>query len=348
MPQTPAKERAIEAQAAETLLELLGRGEARFLESEPQVGGIDFAVAWQGLELAVEMKRSSEGGAIRDAIERLELYRRGHPNVVPVVATQFMGSVGKALCVERSMSWFDLSGNADIVAPGLRILIEGKPNQYKRPGRPSTVFAPKSSRITRWLLLNADTGGSQKQISEKTGLDKGYVSKVLKSLREQVLVRQKDDRFFPEDRNLLLRTWQAQYDFAKHHLIKGVVPARSGEEVARKVAASLPASEYAATGLAGAWFLDHFANFRLASFYLKDPPAKQLLERLSFNAVDKGANVWFVLPNDEGVFYGMQESDGVMCAHWLQVYLDLAAHPERSKEAAEHLRRTHQEWTAND
>ena len=52
-----------------------------------------------------------------------------------------------------------------------------------------------------------------------------------------------------------------------------------------------------------------------------------------------------VAPRDEGVFYGAETVDGVRCAHPVQVYLDLLGQPERSKEAAEALRRDHLPWS---
>ena len=346
MANLPSTEAPLEDQAAEALIGLLGHGAKYFLEQNPGTKGLDFGVAWQGVKLAVELKRSGEAVAIRSAIEKLAAYCGEHPNEIPIVATQFMGTVGKELCAAHGVGWFDLSGNADITGPGLRILIQGKPNKFKRPGRPSTIFAPKSSRIARWLLMFGDTGWTQKELSEWTGLDKGYTSKLLKRLRGQALVTEEQERYTPRDRNLLLKAWQARYDFSKHRIIKGVIPARSGEEAARKLASVLKEDEYAATGLAGAWFLDHFASFRIATFYLKAAPSADFLQQLSFKEGEKGANVWLVVPNDEGVFQGMGEADGVTCAHWVQVYLDLAAHPERANEAAEHLRETRQNWEA--
>ena len=58
----------------------------------------------------------------------------------------------------------------------------------------------------------------------------------------------------------------------------------------------------------------------------------------------RGANVWFVVPNDEGVFQGASEQDELRCVHPVQVYLDLKNHPERAREAAEHLRTRLLDW----
>jgi hypothetical protein len=57
-----------------------------------------------------------------------------------------------------------------------------------------------------------------------------------------------------------------------------------------------------------------------------------------------GENVWLLLFRDEGVFDGATTAGGVTSVSPAQVYLDLAAHPERSKEAAETLRAELLNW----
>jgi hypothetical protein len=298
----------------------------------------------------------------------VQRYCEAHPDEIPVVATLFMGPVGRDLCAAHGVGWFDLSGNADMSASGLRILIDGKPNKFKRPGRSSTAFAPKASRIARWFLMYGDTGWredelsewseleedpeaffrTQKELVDKAKLTKGYVSRILKRLREDGLIQKKGDEYFADDRDLLLSAWQEQYEFSKHRVVKGAMPVRSGQEAIQKIASVLGQEEYAATGLAGAWFLDHFAMFRTATVYLREEPDDKLLSQLSFTPGERGANVWLVVPNDAGVFQGRTRTkENVMCVHWVQVYLDLAAHPERSKEAAEHLRSSYQTWRSH-
>ena len=96
--------------------------------------------------------------------------------------------------------------------------------------------------------------------------------------------------------------------------------------------------EYAATGLAAAWVLTRFAAFRLTTIYLANDPPPSLRKSLGFREDPRGANLWLVAPNDNGVFQGSIEKDGIQCVHPVQVYLDLKGHPERSAEAAERLR----------
>lgn len=98
-------------------------------------------------------------------------------------------------------------------------------------------------------------------------------------------------------------------------------------------------------GLAGAWLLTKFASFRVATIFLAEPPSKRLLCDLGFREEPRGANTWLVLPNDDGVFDGQEKIEGVACAHPVQVFRDLAGHPERAKEAADELRKRKLRWT---
>ena len=96
--------------------------------------------------------------------------------------------------------------------------------------------------------------------------------------------------------------------------------------------------EHAATGLAAAWQLTHFASFRIATFFLASAPSKELEETLRFREGTQGANLWLAVPNDVGVFQGAESREGLRCVHPVQVFVDLKSHPERAPEAAARLR----------
>ena len=102
--------------------------------------------------------------------------------------------------------------------------------------------------------------------------------------------------------------------------------------------------KYAATGLAAAWLLTKWAGFRTVTVYIDKAPDADLRKRLGFREEEQGANLWLTVPNDEGVFAGAAEHDGVRCVHPVQAYLDVKQHPERAAEAAERLRRDFLSW----
>lgn len=298
--------------------------------------------------VAVEAKSSSRAAAVAQAAESARAAaRRAGWRVIPLVAVPFMGDVGAKVCAEQGVGFVDLSGNADINAPGLRVRVSGKPNLFVQRGRPSSVFAPKSSRVARIMLQDPKRSWRQTQLADASQLGPGYVSRICKRLEEDRLIeRTAEGGVQPRDPNLMLEAWQSQYDFRRHDIRQGHVPSHSGEELARKLSEACGALSvpYALTGLAAAWLLAPFAGYRLVTVYLRKPAGDKLLQRLGWHEEKRGANLWLIRPNDDGVFYGSQTIAGVECVSPVQAYLDLRGLPERAEEAAEHLRKERLQW----
>lgn len=345
--------RGLEQKAATDIPEMI----ARWLDEEPgnvfrdrKVMGnkIDLLLRAGDYTFLVEWKGSGTAAVVSNAIKALRAYAQllAEP-VIPVVAVPFMGEVGRAICANEGVSWLDLSGNAQIVAPGLRIHVEGKSNQFKNPGRPKNVFAPKSARITRRLLIEPERWVSQRELALEARVDEALVSRVVRQLeRDDLVTRNGLGAVRPTDPNLLLDAWAEAYDFSKHLILEGFVALRTSDAVVQELSDVFEGHSirYAATGLAAAWLLTQFAQFRISTFYLSEKPSKNLLKQWGFQEQTKGGNVWLVIPNDEGVFDGASEREGVQCTHPAQVYLDLKGHPERAKEAAEMLRHQYLAW----
>jgi hypothetical protein len=344
--------RLLEKQAISQIPELI----AAWLESEVgevlpnhQIKNqeIDLIQRTGGYTFVVEWKGAGNIALISRAIDKVRNLSYLVGNSIPVIAVPFMGEAGRKLCARDKISWLDLSGNAHIVAPGLRIHIEGKSNKFITPGRPKDIFAPKSSRISRLLLSSPDKLYTQRELALEAGIDEALVSRVAHQFeREGLIVRNKMGEIKPSNPNLLLDAWHEVYSFKKHLLIQGFVAQRTSDDVLRSVTSVFHHNNipYAATGLTAAWLLTHFASFRINTFYLSDIPKQALLQELQFTRQDQGGNVWLVIPKDEGVFHKASEREGIQCVHPVQVYLDLKGHPERAKEAAEALRQKYLTW----
>ncbi len=304
--------------------------------------GADLVVHLGNQKLVVEVKGSSSAAVVGSAIAQAKsCAKKLGRATTAVVAVPYMGDVGQRLCAEAEVSWFDLSGNARIVAPGLRVIIEGKPNKFSRRGRPSSAFAPKSSRIARRLLIEPDHAFRQQDLARATGLDDGFTSRIVRRLEKDHLVDRKEDGTLRvRDPGLLLDAWAEVYDFEKHTILRGHVSPPPSDDLLSSLSGALADSgaKYATTGLAAAWLHTNFAMFRLVTFFVTHRPSDDWLRATGFREETRGANVWFVVPNDLGVFDGAERKHGIECVHPVQAYLDVLAHPERSKEAAAELR----------
>jgi hypothetical protein len=291
----------------------------------PQQGkiGPDFLVKASGYHFLVECKGTAARAPLLMALQQISEIKESFKS-------------GMDFCQDHDLSWIDLSGNARIKAPRLLIHVEGRQNRFKKAGRPSNVFAPKSARIVRQLLIEPGKGYHQRELSQITGLDEGHTSRIVRRLEELNLI----DR---DDQGSLRPSDPGQ---SKHQIIKGHIAARSGDELLNRMSQTLAEQQidYAATGLAGAWQYTHFAMFRLTTIFLSDPPGKNLFDLLHFREDDRGANTWLVVPNDNGVFHGSSARDDIVCVHPVQIYLDLKGNPERAKEAAAMVRQEILKW----
>ncbi len=329
---------------------------ARLLDIEPKavsarsngVSGAGLMVGAAGQTFVVEWTKTTSAAPVAAAVKKAAQHAKElRKRAIPLVAVPFMGEVGRRVCEEAGVAWLDLSGNAHIVAPGIRVIVDGCPNRFRERGRPANLFAPKSARVARWLLMHPGEAFTQREIARSTQMTEGFVSRIVSRLeQDDYIAREPTGSVLAKDPQLLLDAWREAYQFGKHTLIQGHVAARSGDALARFVGDTLAAEkiEHAATGLAAAWQLTHFAAFRIATFFVQSEPTATLKEKLGFREDARGANLWLVVPNDEGVFQGAGQRDGLRCVHPVQAYLDLKEHPERAAEAAERLRSELLSW----
>jgi hypothetical protein len=204
------------------------------------------------------------------------------------------------------------------------------------------LFARKSARIARWLLIEKARAFTQRELAHLSGLDEGFTSRIVRGLEEEgFIARDRMGAVRVSGYDALLDALREAYDFSKHHIVRGHVGARSSDDALRRLADSLQQEQiaYAATGLAAAWLWSGFAGFRLLTLFVKELPDAEATRRIGFREVERGENIWLVRPSDFGVFDGSDVHRGVPCVHPVQAYLDLKGHPERSAEAADALRK---------
>jgi hypothetical protein len=339
------------AGATQIFSEFLGIEPDVVLVTQP-IPGVDLALQALGKLFVVTYRASSSIIPLKTAIE--QLHKLSLPidvQTVAVVCVPFMGATGRTVCEEAGIGWFDMSGNGRIIGPGFHFRVDGRPNQFKVRGRPADIFAPKSSRIARWLLIHQGKSFPQRELARATGMDEGFVSRIVSRMVKEGLVRRDESgNVLAQDPAALMAAWREMYRIQAHAWLRGHIAARTGEEALQRLAAScqIRGIAYAATGLGAAWLYTHFAAFRIASIYLNGSTSPSWLAEIGFQEEPRGGNVWLIEPKDEGVFQGAKEVAGIRCVHPVQIYLDLKDHPERSAEAAEKLRKDFLNWRTGD
>lgn len=340
----------------ERLQELLDTPAAS-VQLGPTVEGrrADLVLRARGLVFVIEYRAQARTQLVAHAVMQVraiaeQLGSVEDADVVPVVAVPYMGDVGRAVCREHGVAWLDLSGNASIAAPNLRILVEGQPNKFVQRGRPPDLFTPRRARIVRRLLLEPRRRWSQAELARTTESAPSQVHTVAHALSEAGLLAIERYGLTLTRPSALLEIWAEAYRFDRHRLLAGHVTARSGPELLDRVVGAFrevgPA--FALTGLAAAWRMAPMAQYRLVSLYARGEPGAKLLDGLGFRPESRGANLWLLMPDDEGVFDGEADWEGVPCVSPLQVWLDLKHHPERAQEAAAELQKACISWSLPD
>lgn len=295
---------------------------------------------------AVEYKSSSRAEQVGSALRVIESASE-LASVIPLLVVPFMGDVGRRLCKEAEIAWMDLSGNAWIHRPGVHISVEGKENRFKKRGRPANLFAPKSSRLVRLLLMKPEKRYWQQELAKRADVHRSHVSRVVGRLLDSGFVeRAEDGSVKVRDPGLLLDAWSEAYEIREHRVREGHMASRSSEEALSRLAEAFDRAdvEYGATGLPAGWLYTRHAGYRLVTVYIERRVQRSVLEQAGWRDEERGANVWLLEADDIGVFHGVRMVDGVRCVHPVQAYVDLQCLPERAGEMAAVLRREVLGW----
>ena len=161
------------------------------IRREPLIGELrpDALLEADDITFIVEYSRKTDVVSLERAIHLLgavEAEMDSSSHVVPLLVVPYLSKQARDLCEQNRIHCVDLSGNATIRARGkhsaLIVEIAGKQNRYETRGRPGNTFAPKASRLPRFMLSNVRSSFRQITIAEETGLDPGYVSRLVKNL----------------------------------------------------------------------------------------------------------------------------------------------------------------------
>ena len=131
-------------------------------------------------------------------------------NVVPLLIAPYIGDQQAKILADKGISWLDLSGNM-LIKVSNRIYIErtGKPNRFPDTAPIKKIFQGTSSLVSRALLLKPEGFSTLYEIvdfinNRNAKVTLSTVSKVLKSLEEELLVNRSKSLISVADSEKLL------------------------------------------------------------------------------------------------------------------------------------------------
>lgn len=200
------------------------------------------------------------------------------------------------------------------------------------------IFAPKSSRVLRVLLVDFGKDWDERGLAQDAGVSSGLAHYVCRTLVELgFAARNEQNRIVLADPIRLLRRWASyhQYDHVNKFLDYFTLEREIDRFVGKLAGLDL---EYALCGLVGAWLVSPYVRPVDVHLYVSsESVAKEIAERFGLNPTPKGGNVKFVMPYDAGVFYGARSVQGIRVVSDVQLYVDLYNFPARGEEASSQL-----------
>ena len=256
------------------------------------------------------------------------------------MASSFLSEKSREICRQLNVGYIDLFGNIYIDLPYLHIDKQSKETIPTEKKKQKQLFSPIATRIIRTLLLEPNNEWTIKSLSEKTQVSLGYTHRVIEKLTNELFLdRNKDYKLMLKDKSRLLDTWRNAYFFENNSIKSFYTFEKNKDTIFKKIAesANLIESRYAFTLHSGASFIAPFVRYTDIHMYVESE-IDQWIKKLDLRPVESGANIFLILPYDEGVFQGLQTINGKKVVSNIQLYLDLYNYPKRGREQADFLR----------
>lgn len=252
-----------------------------------------------------------------------------------IVVAPYLSESTRARLRERGVGYLDLTGNVRIIVPEPGLFIETRgatedPDHENRVAR--SLRGLKAGRVVRALIDRKQPPGVR-ELAALTGLDAGYVSRVLAFLdKEALITRVGHGRIESVDWPALLRHWARDAPLESRGNVQSYLEPRGLSSFVKRLAA---VEQHAVTGSLAANVFAPVAPPRLATIWIPNVP--EAAARLGLRRVETGTNVLLIEPGDAGVFVGATRQQGFCCAAPSQVAADLLTSPGRGPAEGEEL-----------
>ena len=199
-------------------------------------------------------------------------------------------------------------------------------------------WGPKASRVCNLLLSERTKAWGVVELAERARIAPSYAVKILFELVGVGWVRHVSGQYVPAQPRSLLDSWAHATYFGADVAVRRFVVAGDATEVESKFVevANRLRARYALTLFSGARRRDPFVRYPPSHAYLEGDPTP-LARELGSREISEGGNLVLVEPEDEGVFYALQDCQGARVVSDARLYVDLFNFEARGREQAEFL-----------
>ena len=300
--------------------------------------------------IVFEVKSAGQPRYVRMAVNQLQSFLANRENVYGVLGAPFISEESKKICQASGIGYIDLAGNCLFRFNNVYINVEGKPNPYPSTRPLKSIFATKSTRALRVLFSSPKKDWFVKDLAREANISIGQASNLKKRLLEYEFIEEVGDergfKFRLSNPEALLNRWAENYSY-RENKTRNYYSLDDVKEIEKKLSDYCETKKirYAFTLTSGASLVAPFLRYKRVFVYLSNSIEKVALA-LGWKEVPSGPNITILEPYDEGIFYGLQEINGMKVVSDVQLYLDLKGYKERGEEAAQFLleNRLRKQW----
>ena len=268
-----------------------------------------------------------------------ELYR---PDLVPVIIAPYIGQRQARILAQRNVCWIDLCGNMRVQVSG-KTYIERTGNENRFPDTVAIkkIFQGTSSLVSRALLLKPEGFKTQYELvnfinNRNANITVSTVSKVLKSLEEELLITKTKSLFTTINKEELLEKLTRGYlDWAACSCPK-VYRFAIEDNVERFLISLSSSMDCVACGFYAAK-LKGLATTELVTIFIRDiEEAKKAFQRFPTRVTPDAefGNLDLIESNNLCVWFNSAESPFRRTIDDIELYLEMMADTPRGPKIA--------------
>ncbi len=296
---------------------------------------LNILISGKPAKFLVEVKSQGEPRLVRMAVAQIKDYLQSFKDSYGILVAPYLSDTSKQICKEGGIGCVDFAGNAFLSFRNIFIDRSGRANPFTVARPLKSVFSPKSSRILRVLLSDPAKRWYVEDLSQEAGISIGLTSRMKQALLSEEWIKEDNKRFYLVKPEEVLNQWINNYSYEKN-LSFSFYSGLSEEqlELAIKRECEKRKYQYGLALFSGARKVAPFVRTMRFFSYIEGN-IEDISKALQLKKVESGANITLLQPYDIGIFYGLQDINGINIVSDIQLYLDLKSYKGRGEEAAQ-------------